>query len=117
MNSSDIMSSMIKGRECCRRLVQTYEQARGQPQAAPSAGSANLNLLRTAETAATQMLSHLSRLPQNPCAGMTDEEAKRHTSQVLGDIRGLLEKAIMLEREMRASAPQWAREKEDGTHG
>ena len=115
MDTADIISSMVKGRECCRRLVQTYETARRQSLSSRSPGPGDLRMLETAETAATQMLSHLSHLPANPCEAMPTEEARRHTSQVLGDIRSLLEKAIMLEREMRTSGPSWAaRSRGDG---
>ncbi len=61
-------------------------------------------MLQGANRTATQILTHLSTLPIKPCTTM-DEDSRRHTSKVLGDIRTLLEKAIMLEREMRTTAP------------
>ena len=103
MDSRDIISSMVKSRESCRRLVQSYETERNRRSSAP-AGATDVVMLQSANRTATQILTHLSSLPQQPCATM-DNESKRYTSKVLGDIRALLEKAIMLEREMRTTAP------------
>jgi hypothetical protein len=104
MDTRDIISSMVKGRECCRKLVQSYESERSRRQLAPGTGT-DVGMLRSAESTASQMLQHLSQLPAKPCDTMLSDEARRYTSKLLGDIRDLLEKAIMLEREMRATAP------------
>ena len=104
MDSREIISSMVKSRECCRRLVQNYETERNRRVASASSGDADVTMLQSANHTATQILTHLSTLPQQPCAAM-DAESRRYTSKVLGDIRSLLEKAIMLEREMRTTTP------------
>ena len=103
MESREIISSMVKSRECCRRLVQNYETERNRRLASAASGDSDVNMLQSANRTATQILTHLSTLPQKPCAEM-DVESRRYTSKVLGDIRSLLEKAIMLEREMRTTA-------------
>ena len=102
MDSRDIISSMVKSRDCCRRLVQNYETERSRRLSTP-AGAADVGMLQSANRTANQILTHLSTLPTQPCATM-DTESRHYTSKVLGDIRTLLEKAIMLEREMRATA-------------
>ena len=102
MDSRDIISSMVKSRECCRRLVQNYESERNRRLVTP-VNATDVGMLQSANHTATQILTHLSNLPTQPCASM-DTENQRYTSKVLGDIRGLLEKAIMLEREMRTTA-------------
>ncbi|MEI6210442.1 MAG: hypothetical protein WCR06_02325 [bacterium] len=106
MDSKDIISSMVKSRECCRRLVHNYEAERNRRLAAPAEAS-DVVMLQSANRTATQILTHLSSLPARPCSAM-DEDSRRYTSKVLGDIRTLLEKAIMLEREMRTTAPTTA---------
>ena len=107
MDSRDIISSMVKSRECCRRLVQSYETERNRRSSSPAA-NADVGMLQNANRTATQILTHLSTLPSKPCATM-DAESSRYTSKVLGDIRGLLEKAIMLEREIRSTEQNPAR--------
>ena len=102
MDSQNIISSMVKSRECCRRLVQSYEAERNRRQASPQPAT-NVPMLQSANQTATQILTHLGSLPQQPCATM-NEETRAYSSKILNDIRGLLEKAIMLEREMRATA-------------
>lgn len=103
MESQEIISSMVKSRECCRRLVQSYEAERNRRQTAPAAAPASVPMLQSANQAATQILTHLATLPRQPCAAM-NEETRAYSSKILTDIRGLLEKAIMLEREMRTTA-------------
>lgn len=93
---------MVKSRECCRRLVHSYENERNRRLSAP-ADATDVVMLQSANSTATQILTHLSNLPAKPCDTM-DEESRRYTSKVLGDIRALLEKAIMLEREMRTTS-------------
>ena len=106
MDSQNIISSMVKSRECCRRLVQNYETERNRRQATPTADT-NVTMLQGANQTATQILTHLGSLPQQPCAAM-NAETRAYSSKILGDIRSLLEKAIMLEREMRATATSQA---------
>jgi cell division septum initiation protein DivIVA len=104
MESQEILSSMVKSRECCRRLVQSYEAERTRRQTAPATAPASVPMLQNANQAATQILTHLASLPRQPCAAM-NEETRAYSSKLLNDIRSLLEKAIMLEREMRTTAP------------
>ena len=101
MESRDIISTMVKSRESCRRLVQSYETERNRRLSTPD-GATDVGMLQRANHAATQILTHLSNLPQKPCDTM-DAESRHYTSKVLGDIRNLLEKAIMLEREIRTT--------------
>ncbi len=102
MNDEQIISSMVKGRECCRNLVNAYEQARKNGAGGEGANSGDeVSMLEGADGAVTKMLSHMSSIPGKPQELMIEDENKKYAARLLGEIRDLLERAMIMEREFR----------------
>jgi hypothetical protein len=92
---------MVKGRECCRRLVHSYEKARAQQRGHAASGMPVTSLQRMDATA-DLMLGHLAGLAENSTEQMSDT-SRQHAERLLGEMGSLLERAMILERELRVS--------------
>lgn len=99
MDDMDMIQGMVKGREECRRIVVAYERARsrsGSALACPDSG-----VLDELRGAAERLVMHLRRVP-----GRADRQFRfmanaRYAEQLLDELRILLERALILERESR----------------
>lgn len=90
----------MKSRECCQQLMVSYEQAR-EAQTQNHERGAPVETLKAAETAATEMLRHLKSLPARPCSSMSAAEDRLQSSEILADIRNMLERTMQIEEEIR----------------
>ncbi len=100
MNSSGqtVIAAMVKARECCRRLVQTYEQARN---ASEPPVDGHIGLLRAADTTANRLLHYVRLLPRDVGLIVSGRDSRIYATRLRAEIRELLEKAVILERETR----------------
>lgn len=101
METNSVIGAMIKGRECCRQVVRAYEQTRDARYATNPDVRPDVNSLKRVDNAASRLLGHLKNLPENPQSRVTRDSDKKYATQLLGEIGQLLEKAIIMEREMR----------------
>jgi hypothetical protein len=92
---------MVKGRECCRRLVHSYEMARTE-QRGPAASGVPVTSLQKMDATADRMLGHLSSLAEDSKEEMSDS-SRQHADRLLEEMGALLERAMILERELRVS--------------
>jgi hypothetical protein len=92
---------MVKGRECCRRLVSSYETARAQQRGHAESGM-QVSSLQKMDATADRMLGHLAGLAVNATDEMSDS-SRRHAERLLVEMGDLLERAMILERELRLS--------------
>jgi len=89
---------MVKGRESCRRVIQSYEIMR----AAKAAGATpETKLLLSANMAASQMLEHFNGISNGARTLAHLETDRQYASKLVTEIKDMLEKAMMLERETR----------------
>jgi hypothetical protein len=92
------IAAMVKARECCRRLVQTYEQTRYGPDTA----NANPNgALRAADAAANRLLRYMRIIPHGKDLRVNEPDQHAYAQRLRAEIREMLEKAVILERETR----------------
>jgi hypothetical protein len=112
MNREEIISAMVKSRECCRQIVQLYESVREDGDMTKGSLTARRNSLDRANASLSQMLLQMKKLPDKPVNCFTLEDDKRYVSSLFSEISELLEKAMILEREVRSSVPD-----EDGSSG
>ena len=92
---------MVKGRECCRRLVSSYETARAQ-QRGHAASGMQVSSLQKMDATADRMLGHLAGLAVASTDEMSDS-SRQHAERLLVEMGALLERAMILERELRLS--------------
>ncbi len=95
------LHEMVKGRECCRRLVLSYETARAR-QRGHGADGMQVSSLQKMDATADRMLGHLAGLAANAAEEMS-ESSRQHAERLLGEMGALLERAMILERELRLS--------------
>jgi len=102
MKDDHVFAAMIKGREACRMVLQSHEMMRaGGNSSGTTAGVGYSRLLSSANRAASQMLEHLRAL-SGEMSKLTNSEADRqYASKLVLEIKEMLEKAMIMEREMR----------------
>lgn len=105
MNRDEIIATMVKGRECCRQIVRMYESVREDGQMTKGALMTQRTSLAKANLALTQMLGQMKHLPEKPVNHMVGEDDKRYVTSLFAEISALLERAMILEREVRSSTP------------
>jgi hypothetical protein len=93
-----VIAAMVKARECCRRLVQTYEQARCAPNTAAAGPS---GLLRAADATANRLLRYMRLLPRDEREFGGGPDQRAYALRLRAEIREMLEKVVILERETR----------------
>lgn len=105
MNRDEIISIMVKSRESCRQIVQLYEAAREHDDAAGGAEMARQHSLTRANSILSQMLLQMKRLPAKPADSVGREEDRQYIISLFAEISELIEKAMILEREVRYDVP------------
>ena len=98
MSDDQIISCMVKGRECCRQLVLAYEKGRARG-VAPDIGE-----LADADRTVTRMLSHLQEIPAHLGEHISEGEKKEYAARLMAEVSELLQRAMILEREVREGA-------------
>lgn len=101
MTDQEIIGLMVKGRECCRRVLLAYEKVWDSGGSSSDGSVESLKLLAGADLAAAQMLMHLDHLPEKPSEHIANDDQKVYADRVMGEIGMLLEKTMVLEREVR----------------
>jgi hypothetical protein len=101
MSDEEILSTLVKGRERCRQLVQFYHNVRAA--SAPDGTLPRLNdiSLETANRILAQVLAHLRSLPKKPSEFVQNGAKRLDAERLLREIGDLIEKAMVAEREMR----------------
>lgn len=105
MNRDEIVATMVKARECCRQIVQLYEAVRDDGNMTKGGLVARRGSLAKANAALSQMLLQMKRLPEKPAACVSLDEDKQYVAGLFAEISELLEKAMILEREVRSCTP------------
>ncbi len=100
-----MIAAMVKARECCRRLVQAYEQARTAPD---SFAEGRVGFLRATDVNARRFLHYLRLLPRDLGAFAGGPDNRLYAARLRAEIRELLERAMILERETRRNWPDGA---------
>lgn len=101
-----IISSIVKGRELCRQLVQGFMTVRASTSVDRSFSVEDVSLLRRIEKAVSGMLLQLRSIPQHPCEAVRGSEERRYVSELLSEISEMVETAVVLEREVRQRMPR-----------
>lgn len=96
----EILAEMVKSRECCRKAAKAFENIRGEMAARNIHGS-DTRYLVAANRAATQMLSHLCRIPAGIESAMRSDDGRKYAARLVAEIGGILEKTMIMEREIR----------------
>jgi hypothetical protein len=99
VDDRDIVASMVKGREFCRRLVREYEELRVRE--ADSGGKPDVKLLRLLNAVVSKMVATVRQIPVRFVETMSGDSDRAYARRALAEVTALLERAIMLEREMR----------------
>ena len=105
MNRDEIISVMVKSRESCRQIVRLYESARENEDIAGGTPMARRNSLTRANSILSQMLLQMKRLPAKPADSVSIEEDRQYIQSLFSEISELIEKAMILEREVRCCVP------------
>ena len=104
MSEDEILASMVKGRECCRQMIQAYELVRTGNGSTAKPLLFDSTFLTSANRAVSQMLMHLKKIPQKMGEAMSSDFNRKYASRLLVETEDMLGKAVMLEREMRSVA-------------
>jgi len=104
MSDDEMIATMVKGRELCRQLVRTYESAYAEAEAADMNEPERLEGLTRADRTATRMLACLRQLPGRPTELLADDSRRRYVSRLMAEITVLLDRVMILEREVRNAA-------------
>jgi len=102
MNRDEIVSAMVKARECCRQVVRLYEHAREQESGGDGIAAVRHDMLIKANAALSQMLVQMKRVPDKPDRYFSMEEDKNYVHSLFVEISDLIERAMILEREVRS---------------
>jgi len=105
MNRDEIISVMVKSRESCRQIVQLYESARENENVVVGTTMIKQNSLNRANNILSQMLLQMKHLPSKPADCVGREEDRQYILSLFSEISELIEKAMILEREVRCSVP------------
>ncbi|OVE75194.1 hypothetical protein BVX97_05435 [bacterium E08(2017)] len=100
MSDEQIIARMVKGRECCRQLVKAFETARARDREV-KADDDNVSMLANADMTLSRMLTHLAELPDKLGDSVSEVENREYAMRLLGEIAELLQRAMILERELR----------------
>jgi capsular polysaccharide biosynthesis protein len=99
MTEQQIIESMVKGRESCRKVIQTFQIIRSKSNDMKE--PVDSQLLLSANRAASQMLNYVSELSSEINNVIKSDENRQYASRLITEIRQMLERAMILEREMR----------------
>jgi hypothetical protein len=98
-SDEEIIASMVKSRECCRRAGKALQEARAR--AVAGEGLSGIDTVAEANDAITRMLSHLKKVPPKMSSSMSSDSSRAYAARLLLEISELLEKAMIMERETR----------------
>jgi hypothetical protein len=101
MSDEEIISTLVKGRERCRQLVQFYRNIRA---ASPPDGRPPCLdgiSLETANRILAQVLTYLHSLPRKPSEIIRNSAKRQDAERLLREIGDLIENAMVAERELR----------------
>ena len=96
MSDDAIISALVTVRDRCRQLTQWYQSVRAGGYSRPHADA-----MTKADQMLSQVLSELRVLPQKPSDGMSLSENRTYAESLLAEISGLLERALVADRELR----------------
>ena len=101
MSDEEIISTLVKGRERCRQLVQFYHNVRAA--SAPDGRPPRMDgiSLETANRILAQVLAHLHSLPRKPSEFIRNSAKRQDAERLLREIGDLIENAMVSERELR----------------
>jgi hypothetical protein len=101
MNDEEIISTLVKGRERCRQLVQFYHNVRAASEPDGKPLCLDGVSLETANRILAQVLTHLHALPRKPSEIIRSNDKRRDAERLLREIGDLIENAMVAERELR----------------
>lgn len=101
MSDEEILSTLVKGRERCRQLVQFYHNVRAASAPDGTPPAIEDISLATASRILNQVLMHLHSLPRKPSALVQSVSKRQDAERLLREIGDLLESAMVAEREIR----------------
>lgn len=102
MNEDQVLAAMVKGRESCRRVIQSYEMIRARNSSSTTPVPGDSKLLPSANRAASQMIEYLSELSGEVNKLANSETNRQYVLRLTLEIKEMLEKAMILERETRS---------------
>ncbi|MBI3985902.1 MAG: hypothetical protein HY343_03205 [Lentisphaerae bacterium] len=106
MSDEDIISALVKGRERFRQLLQLYQQQRAAPgEVRPAGKGPAVGVLKESENLLTVALAHLKSLPEKPSQACAQSDNRQYAAQLLKEIGELLERVVVMDREMRRTPP------------
>ena len=100
MSEEDVIAAMVKGRECCRQLLKAYETVH----TGGNGGSPDIEMLTMADRTVTRMMTCISNLPSGVAGAIVDESRRQYVARLLKEMGVLLERLMVLEREVRVTA-------------
>lgn len=101
MSDEEILSTLVKGRERCRQLVQFYHNVRAASALDGTPPAIEDISLETANRILNQVLTYLHSLPRKPSALIQNISKRKDAERLLREIGDLLESAMVAEREIR----------------
>ena len=106
MTDEDIIAILVKARERFRQLVRVYQRERIS-QAAVTGGVAfpHVSIFKEAEQILTVAMTMLHTLPSKPSHSCVSPENKAYADQLLKEIGDLVQNAMLMDRELRKTAP------------
>ena len=117
MNRDEIIATMVKGRECCRQVLQLYEAVRDEGRMTKGSLMARRSYFARANASLGLMLEQMRLMPARPIRCLVLEEDRRYAANLFGEMSGLLEKVMILEREVRGSIPAGGRPAAEQIYG
>ena len=101
MSDEEIISTLIKGRERCRQLVQLYQQVRNSDEEEATLKQVHVKLFNKANRLLSQVLGFIQNLPEKPTAIVRNPEKKKDADRILREMGDLLARAMVAEKETR----------------
>ncbi len=101
MSEQEIIATLIKGRDRCRKLIQLYRNLHLNEDANGAKKSYDLTSMNTISVLLSQMLECLRSLPPKPSLKITSMPDKIQAEKIMQEIHDLIEGVIVAEREIR----------------
>jgi hypothetical protein len=101
MSDQEIIATLVKGRDRCRKLIQLYRNLHLNQKDETTKSSYNINSMNTISVLLSQMLECLHSLPEKPSLKITSEPDKVQAEKIMQEIHDLIEGVIVAEREIR----------------
>ena len=81
--------------------MHAYEKARADEDPCSGHRPPDMGVLTNANQTVTRMVVHLRELPDRPDEHIERETKREYAGRLLGEVAGLLKRAMILERELR----------------